>query len=152
MFDVIRVNDAVYALIVWIIGDQLVPKDKLRIIPLATDVIALGNKIKIAGPKFMFPFKAHKALVVGNAPGSERYRLREAAAQEVMEGQARTKLGLPGEEMIPSQSEGEPAEVRGRQLVHRRDIQALHKPLAPVAGRRVDEDHVVEGITLYRRI
>ena len=41
--------------------DQIVSEDEIGIILVIADVIALGNEIKVPGPKFIFPFKARKA-------------------------------------------------------------------------------------------
>ena len=70
------------------------------IINETADVVDLGNEIKNPGSKFIFPFRARKALVPGNGPRGQRKGAVVIVAQEVVEGQVRTRRNLPGEEVV----------------------------------------------------
>ena len=69
-----------------------------------------------------------------------------------MRAQAGNRLCFPGEEVVPAKSEGELAEVCRGKLVHSGHIQALDGTLTRVVIKRLDEDHVIKFITMYRGI
>ena len=76
-------------IVAWVLRDHIVPKDELRIVLEIADVIALGNEIKIAGPKFVFPFDAKKSFVKRNRARSKRKCPAVVIAQEVMRARSR---------------------------------------------------------------
>src|SRR5207244_9368097 len=127
----IRFNDRT-----WILCDHIVPEDELGIVLEIANVIAFGDEIDVARPKFVFPFDAKKSLVKRNGARSKRERPVVVIAEEVMRAQAGNRLSLPGEEMVPAKREGELAEVCRRKLVHSGHIRALdHTPTGVITER-----------------
>jgi hypothetical protein len=108
------------------------------IINETADVVDLGNEIENPGSKFIFPFRAHKALVPGNGSRGQRKGAVVIVAQEVVEGQVRTGRNLPGEEVVVTKRECKFAEVCRRQLVVHRHINALDETDTCVASYRID--------------